>query len=368
MVARLGKAVPADDDVRSLIVQVNVGRQARRRRLPDDQRQRRLGLADHRPRGGADVDHGRRPRAPRRSAPPASRRCRSRSTSRAASSSSASSSTDRQVRRGPQRRPRRHRSAAAAQQHHAHARHREGLPEPHGRRDREQLPAAAHGGPDRRRDRRGPDRRRGCRWHRDAVAEHPRNHHDRSDLWSQPDERDQRHLALPGGAPAVAGGHPPGRRGRRRADAPRQGPGARAGRGSDRRREGRQGRRAGRGSDRDRGLRRRPQRPPPGARLAQGPLQAQGHPDPDARSPRPPRRRDAGGAGDRRVDRRDRRRRPRSTGASPAPDTATPGGPQEEEVRAVRAVGALRRRPTGRPPRKRRQAPAGPAVRTTSPC
>ena len=127
----------------------------------------------------------------------------------------------------------------------------------------------------------------------------------------------------------------------------------------DRGREGRQGRRAGRGPDRDPGLRRRPQRPPPGARLPQGPVQAQGHADSDARSRRPPRRRSPATSGG--ADRRGRWRTP-STGASPAPDTTTPVVRQEEEVRAVRADGALRRSRRGQPPRKRRQAPAGPAV------
>ena len=92
MVARLGKAVPADDDVRSLLVQVN----AAAKHAGVDFRTINIsasGAPSHRPGG-----RGRRPtrhrlRAPRRSAPPASRRCRSRSTSRAASSSSASSST-----------------------------------------------------------------------------------------------------------------------------------------------------------------------------------------------------------------------------------------------------------------------------------
>ena len=41
MVARLGKAVPADDDVRSLLVQLNSAADAQRCRLPHDQHRRR---------------------------------------------------------------------------------------------------------------------------------------------------------------------------------------------------------------------------------------------------------------------------------------------------------------------------------------
>ncbi len=41
MVARLGKAVPADDDVRSLMVQINAAADHAKRRLPHDQHRRR---------------------------------------------------------------------------------------------------------------------------------------------------------------------------------------------------------------------------------------------------------------------------------------------------------------------------------------
>ena len=242
-----------------------------------------------------------------------------------------------------------------------------GFPHAHGRRDREQLPAAAHGGPDRWRDRRGPDRRGCCRWRRDAVAQHPRNHHDRSDLWSQPDERDQRHLALPGGAPAVAGGHPPGRRWPprcrccspriRRPRRPRLRPSAVK---ADKDAVLAEDPIVTQASDGDRSGRRQVLGSP------QGPVQAQGDPDSD---PEAGDRQDDGARlrlVDRRVDRRDRWRHP-VDGRLARAGHHHARGPQEEEVRAVRAVGALRRsRPAS--PRASASSACRPCRRTRTPC
>ena len=227
MVARLGKAVPADDDVRSLLVQVNAAAKRSRGRLPHDQHRRR-GRADRRPRrraGGSrdDAASGRVDGRHRRLLDDAVLVRLQGQLLRAGQVLQ----PHRPVRRGPQGRARRDRAAAAAQQHHAHAGRGEGLPDAERRRDREHLPAAAHRGPDRRRDRRGPDRRR-CRGTRAPGAQLPPPPPRPQRSLEPPDERDQRHLALPRAAPAVAGGDPPGRRGRRRADA--------AGRGAARRR------------------------------------------------------------------------------------------------------------------------------------
>ena len=88
---RLGKAVPADDDVRSLLVQINDAADRAEGRLPGDQRRRR--------RRATPTDERRqrlswRPRpAPCPWAAPASPRCRSASASRAASSGCRTSST-----------------------------------------------------------------------------------------------------------------------------------------------------------------------------------------------------------------------------------------------------------------------------------
>ena len=153
MVARLGKAVPADDDVRSLLVQINsaadhsgvdfrtinvgggsgassadpaaAGTAGGRHAAPGrfDGRHRRL------------LDHavlvrlqGQLLRAGRVLQPP------------------------RPLRGRQGRGPRRDGPAAAAQQHHAHPGHREGIPRADRRGEGGLLPAAAHRGPDRRRD------------------------------------------------------------------------------------------------------------------------------------------------------------------------------------------------------------------------
>ena len=225
-----------------------------------------------------------------------------------------------------------------------------GFPHLTRRRDREQLPAAAHGGPDRRRDRRGPDRRGCCRRRRDAVAQHPRNHHDRNDLWSHPMSviNDtwrflvQRRLwpvaillvAAAVAVPMLLAKDPARRAGRGPAVAVKADKDAvlaedpivtQASDGD------RSGRRQVLGSRKD-------------------PFKPQGHPDSDARSPRPPRPRSpATGATTGAPTGGGRWRRPRRRAPRPRRTPTTPVVPQEEEVRAVRAVGALRRRRPARP-------------------
>ena len=138
MVARLGKAVPADDDVRSLLVQLNAAAD----KPSVDFRTINIS-AQGAPAAGPDAAPTTGP-AP----PPGASTVGTAGFSTMPFSFNFKGSffqlgkffnKPRQLRRGPQRRARRHRPAAAAQQHHAHARRREGLPEPHGRRDRERY-------------------------------------------------------------------------------------------------------------------------------------------------------------------------------------------------------------------------------------
>ena len=146
-----------------------------------------------------------------------------------------------------------------------------------------------------------------------------------------PDERSQRHLALPRAAPAVAGGDPPDRRGRRRPDAAVRG--ARAARRPRPRWPSRPTRRrcspttrsSTQAADGDRSGRRQVL----GAR--KDPFKPQGHADPE---PKPRRGQGAG-------HRHDRPRRrpvatPPSVGGSPAPDTGTPVVPGRRRRRRRR--------------------------------
>ena len=202
-IARLGKAVPADDDVRSLMVQLNSaadGSKVDFRTINLD------GSAGAAPAAGAGGTAAAGPRAPSRrrraaraSAAPASRRCPSPSSSRAASSTSAAffNRLDRFVKvknqgldvTGP---------AAAAEQHLAAPGPAEGLPAHHRRGEGELLPAAARPRTcSRQRPLTGPtaaaaagaDPRRPQRLR-------PRPPRPQPSL-EPPDERYHRHLALP---------------------------------------------------------------------------------------------------------------------------------------------------------------------------
>ena len=209
------------------------------------------------------------------------------------------------------------------------------------RREREQLPAAAHRGPDRRRDRRRPDRRgRRARRARDPGAERPRHDHDRDHLWSHPMSvlNDtwrflvQRRLwpvailliAAAAAVPMLLAQDP--------APAPAAAPAVAVK--ADKDAVLAEDPIVAQAADGDRSGRRQVLGSP------KNPFKPQGHPDPDARSRR---RRDGGPA-------------PAATGARPATGAATPTrgrlaragrhprpGPQEEEVRALRADRALRR-------------------------
>ena len=183
-----------------------------------------------------------------------------------------------------------------------------------------------HRGSDGRRDRRQPDgQRHGSAW-RQPGAECARDHHDRDDLWSHSMSvlNDtwrflvQRRLlpvailliAAAAAVPMLLSSEPA---------PPPAAPGVR--------RQGRQAGGARHRPDRRPGRRWRPCRPPQGARLSQGPLQAEGHADSRAQAVRGE---GAGHRDDRRAD--DRWRRPGPWAARP------------RRTRAPRSFPARRRR------------------------
>ena len=161
MIARLGKAVPADDDVRSLLVQINSAAEAQQGRLPHDRARRRR----HRPR-----------RQPPRAQPPQLRRRPGATTVGSAGFSTMPftfsfkgsffslgdffNRLDRFV-TVKHAAHRRHRAPAAAGQHLAAARTRAGFPTIAPRSARPPTCCPATQGLDRRRDAVGPGT--GCR-------------------------------------------------------------------------------------------------------------------------------------------------------------------------------------------------------------
>ena len=131
----------------------------------------------------------RRPRARRRSAPPASRRCRSRSASRAASSSCGKffNRLD-TLRRGPQRGLDVTGRLLLLNSITLTPDATKGFPTLSAEVEREHLPAAAHRGPDRRRDRRRSGRPGTAAAPAASAtprAEHPGHDHDRNHHWSR---------------------------------------------------------------------------------------------------------------------------------------------------------------------------------------